>query len=318
MWEDLLNLLVVLKARLQRRRLGLADAGDPDGVVSAALFRRRYPGAVVVLAHPSSVQRSWLYRAVRWDFVADLPCPGKVRIYADHHETNTPCGEVNFHDPEAPAAALLALQALELEGDPVAKRLAELAVETDSASIVSAEAEALEAAVKGAKHIERMKLVEKLSEKGVEALKEEPALRGIRRHVKRKRKTEEFAARLETREVMILLFRRDIGLSYRYLTILLERKGARFVAVVVPRRLLTHRVYLGAERGSGYDVSVLAKLLGGGGHSYAAGALIRALTPERAWSKLLSEAKELYKLDSVRAFVVDKEAKVREVEIPLR
>ncbi|MEM4810418.1 MAG: hypothetical protein QXS92_00740 [Thermofilum sp.] len=315
MQDSLVNLLIILGAKLEGRRLGLADAGDPDGVVSAALFKRKYPDAAIVLAHPSSVQKGMLYRAVRWDFVADLPCPGRVRVYADHHETNTPCGEVNFHDPQASAAALLALQALGLEGDPVARRLAELAVETDTANIVSAEAEALEASVKGAKHTEKLRLVEKLSEKGVEALKEDPALRSSQRFSVRKRRTEEFAYRLDSQQVVIAFFRRDIGLSYRYLTILLERRGARLVALVVPRGLFTYRVYLGAQRGSGYDVSILAKMLGGGGHSYAAGALVHALTPKRAWSRLLSTAKELYKLDSVKAFVVESELEVREVDV---
>lgn len=307
-------MLTLLKARLEKRKLGLADAGDPDGIVSAALFKRRYPDAAIVLAYPSNVQRGWLYRAVTWDFAADLPCPGKVRVYADHHVTNMPCGEVNFHSPQAPAAAVLALRALELESDPVARRLAELAIETDTANIVSREAEALEAAVKGASHIEKLKLVERLSEKGVDALKEEPAIKSIKRFSTRKGRTEDFAAQLEVKPVMLILFKRDIGLSYRYLTILLEKKGAQLIAVMVPRGLFSFRVYLGAQRGSGYDVSVLAKLLGGGGHSYAAGALVRALTLREAWLKLLGTVRELYKLDSVKTVVVESGIRVREVQ----
>jgi hypothetical protein len=137
--------------------------------VSAALFKRRYPDAFVVLAHPSSVQRNPLYRLVTWDFVADLPCPGRVKVYADHHVTNKPCAEKSFHDPRAPAAALLALEALGLSEDLEARRLAELAVETDTANITSEEAELLEAAVKGAGYVEKLKLVEELARKGGES-----------------------------------------------------------------------------------------------------------------------------------------------------
>lgn len=311
MLDTLFALYTAMRAKLGKRPLGLADAGDPDGVVSAALFKRRYPNAYVVLAHPSTVQRSRLLRAVEWDFVADLPCPGRVRVYADHHETNRPCGEVNFHDPRAPAAAVLALRALGLEGDPVARRLAELAVETDTASIVSREAEALEAAVKGANHFERLKLVEELAEKGLEALSGEVAERGARRFSVKRARTEELASRLEVEPVMFILFKGDAGLSYRYLTILLERRGAQLVAVVVPWSPFTYRVYLGAQRGSTYDVSVIAKSLGGGGHSYAAGALVRALTAGRAWRTLLRAVEELYSLDNARAVIVENELEVK-------
>lgn len=310
MAESALRVLHVLAAKLLRRKLGLADAGDPDGVVSAALFKRRYPDAFVVLAHPSSVQRNPLYRLVTWDFVADLPCPGRVKVYADHHVTNRPCAEKSFHDPRAPAAALLALEALGLSEDLEARRLAELAVETDTANITSEEAELLEAAVKGAGYVEKLKLVEELARKGVRVL-EEAAVRLVaeRFSVKRKR-TEEFLEKLPLERVMLVFFERDLGLSHRYLTILLERRGVEFAVLVVPKKFFKYRVYLGARRDSGFDASLLAKALGGGGHAFAAGAMVRSLGLTRVRERILMLVREIYKLDSTPVYLVSRDGKV--------
>ncbi|MCC6039328.1 MAG: DHHA1 domain-containing protein [Thermofilum sp.] len=310
MVESALRVLYVVAAKLLRRKLGLADAGDPDGVVSAALFKRRYPSGLVVLAYPSSVQRNPLYRLVKWDFVADLPCPGRVRVYADHHVTNRPCAEKSFHDPSAPAAALLALEALGLSGDPEARRLAELAVETDTASITSREAELLEAAVKGASYLEKLRLVNSLARMGVRALEETAARLAAERYSERKRRTEEFLEKLPPERVIVVFFERDLGLSHRYLTILLERRGSEFAALIVPRNPFTYRVYLGAQRGSSFDASLLAKALGGGGHAFAAGAMVRGLGPARVRERILALLREIYRLDSVPVYLVDRGGRV--------
>jgi len=310
MTESALRVLHILAAKLLRRKLGLADAGDPDGVVSAALFKRRYSDAVVVLAHPSSVQRNPLYRLVTWDFVADLPCPGRVEIYADHHVTNKPCAEKSFHDPRAPAAALLALEALGLSGDPEARRLAELAVETDTANITSREAELLEAAVRGASYLEKLRLVDSLARRGVGALEERTARLAAERYSVKKKRTEEFLEKLPHERVIVVFFERDLGLSHRYLTTLLEKRGSEFAAIVVPRGFFTYRVYLGARRESSFDASLLAKALGGGGHAFAAGAMVRGLSPAKVRERILSLFREVYNLDKAAVYLVDKDGRV--------
>uniref|UniRef100_A0A7C4FAC9 Fis family transcriptional regulator n=1 Tax=Thermofilum pendens TaxID=2269 RepID=A0A7C4FAC9_THEPE len=310
MAESALRALYVVAAKLLRRKLGLTDAGDPDGVVSAALFKRRYPSGLVVLAHPSSVQKNPLYRLVSWDFVADLPCPGRVRVYADHHVTNKPCAEKSFHNPHAPAAAVLALEALGLSGDPEARRLAELAVETDTASITSREAELLEAVVKGSSYLEKLRLVDALARIGVRALEEMPVRLAARRYSERKKRTEDFLEKLPPERVMIVFFERDLGLSHRYLTILLERRGSEFAALIVPKGFFTYRVYLGAQRGSSFDASLLARALGGGGHTFAAGAMVHGLSPVRVRERILSLFREIYKLDSAAVYLVDRDGRV--------
>jgi len=78
--------LRALLAKLRGRPIALCDVGDVDGLASAALFKKRHPEGVVILVGPSDVKKWWV-RAFTWDFVADLPCPGKAKVRADHHVT---------------------------------------------------------------------------------------------------------------------------------------------------------------------------------------------------------------------------------------
>jgi len=162
----------VLNAKILRKPLALCDIGDLDGVGSAALFLRRYRNGVVVFMAPNDVKKWWV-RAVTWDFVADLPCPGKVRVRADHHRSNTPCAEKEFYDPDAPASAALAIKALGLENDEVAKWIVERAVESDTAKIVTEEARALDVAARVANYAEKLALARLLAEQGPDSLKSE-------------------------------------------------------------------------------------------------------------------------------------------------
>ncbi len=287
------------------RPLALSDMNDVDGIASAALYKRKEPRAVVVLAYPPEVKKSPVIRAVYWDFVADLPCPGRARFRADHHETNKPCAEVEFYDPEAPASALLALRGLGLEGDPLAEKLAAVAVETDTARIETREAELLDAAVKGAGYRGRLFLVERLARDGLSVLEEPRVREWIERHMEVKRRTEEMAEKLPIRRDMLVLFRRDLGLSYRYLSILLERRGADFTFIVVPKPFWAYRVYAGAQHDSPRDAAVIARRLGGGGHKYAAGAYVRAFPRGRALQRILSALKEYMGAERLEFIVVE-------------
>jgi len=286
--ESLYRLADIIKALLLRRPLALCDIGDLDGIVSASLFKMAFPRGVVVLASPPDVTGSILIRAVRWTFVADLPCPGRAVIRADHHETNTPCAETEFYDPSAPAAAVLAAKALGLEGFDRALRLVHLAVEADTASITSWEAELLSDAVKGASYRGKLYIVDALAFRELYEVLEDPRIRGFANAYQKVRAmTRDLALRLPLDdEVVIVVFRRNLGLSYRYLCILLEERGAKLTAIIVPRGFRSVRVYLGA-RSEQYDVSVVARSLGGGGHSYAAGALLKGFNRRKLVSRVL-------------------------------
>jgi len=285
--------------------LALSDMNDVDGIASAALYKRKEPEAVVVLAYPSEVKKSLVLRAVYWDFVADLPCPGRARFRADHHETNKPCADVEFYDPEAPASAVLALRGLGLVGDPVAEKLAAVAVETDTARIETREAELLDAAVKGASYRGRLFLVERLAREGLRVLEEPRVREWVERHMEVKRRTEEMAGRLPLRRDMLVLFRRDLGLSYRYLSILLERRGADFTFIVVPKPFWAYRVYAGARHDSPRDAALVARRLGGGGHRYAAGAFVRAFPRSRALHRILSVLRDYLGSERLEFVVVE-------------
>jgi hypothetical protein len=301
----------IVRALLRGRPLALSDAGDVDGIVSAVLFKMVEPSAEIVLAHPQDVLRSLVLRSVYWDFVADLPCPGKARLRADHHKTNPPCADEEFYDPSAPASAYLAMKALSLEDDPRASTLVSLAIETDTADIKSQEALLLDSAVKGAGYKGRVRLVRLLAEEGLDALKHEDVQAWISRHEEVKARTEAIASRIPVKRATVVAFKKNLKLAYRYLTILLERRGAEFTLVLVPRGFFKYRVYAGAKPSSGFDASLIASQLGGGGHEFAAGALFRAPTFNAALRRVMSAAKELYNLDNDLVIVYSEE-EVRE------
>jgi nanoRNase/pAp phosphatase (c-di-AMP/oligoRNAs hydrolase) len=266
---------------LAGRPLGLCDVGDVDGIVSAALFLRKYPRGVVILAAPRDVGKWWI-RSITWTFVADLPCPGRALIRADHHETNKPCAKVEFYDPEAPCSAIMAMKALSLDDDPVARRLVEIATETDTAKIVSREAEELDLAVRFANYDEKMYIVRNLARGGLSVLSDER----VRRLVERGRASREFMIKLAEEvpidDVLVIYSPVKLGISYRQLTIELERRGSRMVNILVKMGRRTYRYYCGAHRNGPYDCTQVATRLGGGGHRYASGAQFKAplLRPE--------------------------------------
>jgi hypothetical protein len=267
--------LAVLAAKLRGRPVALCDGGDVDGLVCAALFKRAYPNGAVVLGAPSDVRRLWV-RAVPWDFVADLPCPPRARLRADHHKTNAPCAEVEFYDPDAPAAAALAVKALGLEGDPLAQQLVDAAVQADTASVTDRRVWMLDLAIRYASYGERLAAVELLARKGLSALDEGPLASTARRGLERHEIVRKIVERIPPDEALLVYSPRSLGVSYRLMVLELERRGSKFVNVLVRRGLVSYRLYCGAHRNSGYDCAELAARFGGGGHRYAAGATIRA------------------------------------------
>ncbi len=307
---SLLRLTSILYAKILGRPIALCDMSDVDGITSASLFKIRYPRGIVILALPPEVRRSLVIKSTFWTFVADLPCPGKVYIRADHHATNTPCAEKEFYDPKAPASALLALKALGLEGHKIAENLVELAVETDTANIRSREASMLDAAVKGTGYLGKLYLASRLAEIGIEALKENRVRAWIKRYESIKRRTEDIANIIKPLRETVVIFRKDIGLSYRYLSILLERKGAEFTFIIVPRKFFKLRIYAGAKNDSRYDASTIASLLGGGGHKYAAGATLATPFRKKALNQVIDILKNFLEKRELEAYIVQGEKNI--------
>ncbi|BDR92211.1 Fis family transcriptional regulator [Vulcanisaeta souniana] len=264
--------LSALWAKLSNRPLALCDSGDVDGITSAALFLRKYSNGVVVLAAPSEVNRSWWIKRLFWTFVADLPCPGKALIRADHHRTNKPCAKVEFYDPEAPCSALMAMKAFGLEGDPVANSLVKVAIETDTASVTSDEAEKLDLAVRFASYNEKIYIVRSLAVNGLGSLNNVKIRDLVNRGYRAKKLMLEIASRIPIREVINIYSPVNLGISYRQLTIELQHRGAKMVNILLRLDRRTFRYYCGADRSSPYDCTQVAARLGGGGHKYASGA----------------------------------------------
>ena len=269
------RLLQALKAKILGKKLALSHEEDADGIVSAALFLRKYPEAILVLGRPQEIRRdklNWI-NLFTWDFVADLPCPKKAKIRVDHHKTNTPCAEIEYYDPEAPCAAILALKALKLENDPEMVRLVELAIQTDTANIKEDDAWDLNDAVKGADYKGRLWLAQALAREGLSALKNDRVKKWIEKNRRRREKTEKIAALINVKEITLIEFEKDIDISYRGLCAILEKRGAKFMTVIVPKDGI-YRHYIGASKDSTFDASIVATRLGGGGHKVAAGARV--------------------------------------------
>ncbi|MEM0023304.1 MAG: DHHA1 domain-containing protein [Thermofilaceae archaeon] len=307
MYSTLLRLITILHAKLLGRPLALCDISDLDGIACAALFKMRYPEGLVVLASPSDVQRGRLLRLVDWTFVADLPCPGKALIRADHHASNKPCAQHEFYDPAAPAAASLAVKALGLDHNPFARKVVELAVETDTARIVSAEALALNDAVKGSGYRGKLRLIDLLASRSLEEVLADAGVRAsIERYRKVRKSTEELAERLPPNKFFIAVFKDDLKLSYRYLCILMERRGASVTALIVPKGLTSLRIYLGSASRD-YDVSKVAAKFGGGGHPYAAGATVKSLRRGFAVRRILDELADFLGVEKLNYLLISKE-----------
>ncbi len=258
-------------AKVSGRPLALCDVGDFDGVGSAAVFLRARPSGVVVLAAPNEVKKRWV-RLVTWDFVADLPCPGKAKVRADHHKTNRPCAEREYYDAEAPCAAILAVKAMGLEGDPIAESIAAIAVETDTANIKTEEARLLDAAVRAASYGEKLYIAGVLAREGLNALKDDRVMGLAQRGLRMAEIVADIASRIDVSEAVVLYSPMRLPIPYRQLAIELERRGAALVLILVRRGYRTYRLYCGARRESNYDCTRVAMALGGGGHRYAAGA----------------------------------------------
>ncbi|RLE65426.1 MAG: Fis family transcriptional regulator [Thermoprotei archaeon] len=288
-----------LAAKFRRRRLALTHEEDADGIVSGALYLRVYPDAVLILARPQEIKRdaiNW-FNLFIWDYVADLPCPKKAKLRVDHHKTNTPCAEIEYYDPEAPSAATLALKALNLENDPEMVKLVELTKQTDTANIVDDEAWDLNDAVKGADYEGRLWLAYELAKRGLEVLKDEKVKAWIWKNRKRRELTEKVAAMIDVKEITLVEFEKNIGISYRGLCTILEKRGAKFITIIVPKEG-AYRPYIGASCRSSYDAAVVASRLGGGGHKVAAGARVKAK------EKIYEELKKYLGLEKLEFIVI--------------
>ena len=106
-------------------------ASDIDGVVSAALVLMKYPNAKIDFLTLRDLR---LVSDVEYDLVIDLPKLPKAKANVDHHLSNYEklvkdkrITEKDLIDPKAPSAADLLIKYLNLEDNPKARKLVELA-----------------------------------------------------------------------------------------------------------------------------------------------------------------------------------------------
>ncbi len=323
MLRDLKDLLRILGAKICRRPIALCDIGDVDGIVSASLFLMKYPNGVVILRAPAQVQKSRWLRRFSWDFVADLPCPpgSKVRMRADHHKTNTPCADIECYDPDAPCAALLAAKLLGLENNEKVHKLVSIAIETDTANIVSKEAKLLDLAVRYSNYSTKLKIAKYLAWRELEELfKDYDISEAIRIGLEAEAIMDSIVRTLPSREIMTIFFpkSKDFKISYRQLSIKIQKeKNTKFVNILVRRGFRTYRLYCGADKNSEYDCTHIAKILGGGGHKFAAGAQYRSsiFKPLEGFKRFINILKEYLRVSKIDVYIVRKGPIVEKLEV---
>jgi len=304
---NLRRALTIFVARIFSKKLGLSHGGDADGIISAALFLRANPDAYIVFAEPWEVNKG-IIKLIKWDFVADLPSPKKAKVRVDHHQTNEPGADLEYHDPQAPSAASLAIKALKLESDSEAVKLVELANQCDTANISSSEAWDLNDAVKGASYGDKVKLAKLLAVKGVKTL-QEPFLKPlIEKNRRRRIATYALVEKLPISEVMVMDVDNGERFSIRGLMIELEKRGAKLTCALTPR-VRGYKLHVGARVDSEFDSAELASKLGGGGHKWAAGAIVDS--KERAYKAI----KEYLCVDKLRVFKVNASGEVEEMVV---
>ncbi len=300
------RVLRILYAKFLRKPLALCDVGDADGMVSAALFLRKYPNGVVIFAAPREVHTSWWIKRTFWTFVADLPCPGKVLVRVDHHKTNKPCAKYEFYDPDAPCAALLAQKALDLEDDEVTNRLVKLAVETDTANIKTKEARELDLIVRYSSPRHREKIAKKLALEGIDALQDRKFREWLSIGERALSIINELVTKLPKSEFLTIYVPKKLNISYRQLSIELQKKGVKMVNILVKLGLRTYRLYCGADRESIYDCTRITSELGGGGHKYAAGAQfkVHVLKRDEGLKRLINVLKNILNVNSIEVVII--------------
>mgnify|MGYP000014572279 CR=1 FL=1 len=299
-------------AKLKNLKLGLSHEDDVDGIVSASLFLRKFPNSVLILGQPSEIKDSifcW-YNWITWDFVADLPCPARVKVYADHHKTNKPKRvEVLYYNPQAPSAASLTIIALGLEGDKISEEIVKVANDADTGRYSLEESILLNDAIKGADYHGKLYIAREMSKIGLEVLKNPRINKWIEINRRRRERASLIAERIETSPILIVEFERDVDIPYRDLCLKLERKGANELCAIIVPKGRRWRIYLGASRESSYDCSLLATKLGGGGHKSAAGAMVK--DKQRIYALL----KDFLNTDKIKVVLVKNKNNINTLEV---
>ena len=293
-----------LVAKIKRKPLILSHSGDADGILSAAIALRKFGDAEVELAEPYEIQKGGLFNLfdiIQWDIVADLPCPKGAKLWIDHHKTNKPCGKRYVYDPSAPCAAVLVLKALGLEDDEVARRLAEIAVQTDTASIRDEVAWKVYDAVKGSNRDGRLFLVKLFARQGLKAL-EQPTVQKFMVNGRNRRENSEKAALRIPEGIIPFIYIDKHGLVFaRMMLWYLQLRGFKLMFTV--RRVSPREWSISIGRGDdSIDCSEIAAKLGGGGHSAAAGATVKAKSPmevKRMVEKIIGEELTFFKVSEL-------------------
>ncbi|NPA24068.1 MAG: Fis family transcriptional regulator [Crenarchaeota archaeon] len=318
-----MDMMRVTVARALGRPVALCDVGDPDGVISCAIFVRKYRNATVVLRAPAQVVRSRWLKLVRWDFVADLPCPpgSRVKMRADHHKTNPPCAEKELYDPSAPCAAILAAKLLGLDNDEHVKKIVSIAIESDTANIVTEEAKLIDLAVRYSGYRTKLRMVRLLAEMDVrDVLRDEAVARAVERGLEAERLMEHIVRTLPDREIITVYFpkMKDFRISFRQLNIKIQKeKRAKFINILVRRGFRTYRLYCGADKDGPYDCTQIVTRLGGGGHKFAAGAQYKAplFKPGEGLNVFIRTLKEYLNTNRIELYIVRRGPIIERLEV---
>ncbi len=290
-------------------------ASDIDGVVSAALVLMKYPNAKIDFLTLRDLR---LVSDVEYDLVIDLPKLPKAKANVDHHLSNYEklvkdkrITEKDLIDPKAPSAADLLIKYLNLEDNPKARKLVELANIADTGGYTK-EIYILDKIIKC--HSNEPDILHKIAwilvDMGSDFMRDNWIInewKRIKPWLEKGRKIGEKIVKEALKKGIKYLIV-DLISGYPRLAIsdlqwLFLNKGGNVIIVInrmteqdpvcprITRGNLhdTVRISLRVSKNCNFDGRKLAEMLGGGGHEKAAGARFRGEEYFNMLAKVLDE-----------------------------
>ncbi len=277
-------------------------ASDVDGIVSAALILIKYPNAKIDYLTLKDLNSAM---GIEYDLIVDLPKLPLAKANVDHHISNYErvtknnlMTDKDLIDPAAPSAASLLIKYLNLENNPRARKLVDLANIADTGGY-SKKTYILDKIIKC--HSKEPDILHKIAwilvEKGEEFLDDEWLKNEWKRISDFLEKGREISKKIvkdvlkrKVKNLIVDLIKGFPRLAISDLQWLFINKGGEVIVVINRMRDNdpicpslsknanddTARISIRVSKKSTFNGRELAEKLGGGGHVKAAGARVKA------------------------------------------
>ncbi len=303
------------------RKMAAVHHACADGLSAGAILKAQetlHDVLIIPLDYTllkNNILRPFL-QSFSWEYIVDLEPFNLKRgsLFVDHHESVIGRAihfEKIIFDARAPSATwLLATKVDDFKISPKLEELAKLTVITDTAGFTipppnkvfmyvdglteQEKAWALADAAATVRSIEdALRIIDNLSEDGIEGLVDPPIIDAINEHRRLRAKALELAREAEIDDITIVIVDSNEAMPKSIVYDILERGGKVGIALTQDQKItrisLRLSKQLAPEEIQKYRVDLLARQMNGGGHPPAAGAatqtLDEALTKIDEWAK---------------------------------